>query len=239
VGHFILRAIMVPGRTNIELSVPKGAADEIKVLVEHADRLVAILDATTKMEPATAASTVLKPLAQETGIDRVVLRKLFNALQNLSIIAAELEGADAAFERLSGALDKEIAKDWDQKKRPILTALQRYSDNNPIAITIKAERLTYFHEKLYRDGEIITEVRPVYNEAGDSVIEMVILQSLVVTHSFANGQWHRTHVAMDAADVLKLRKACDRAIMKAKTLKATLDRAKLRTEIVRDEDVAH
>jgi hypothetical protein len=225
----------MPGRTNIELSVPKGAADEIAMLVAYADRLATILDATMKMESATATSTVLKPLAQETGIDRVVLRKLFNALQNLSGIAAELGGADAAFERLADALGNEIAKDWDQKKGPILSALQRYSDNNPIAITIKAERLTYFYEKIYRDGEIITEARPVYNEAGDSVIEMVILQSLVVTHSSPNGQWHRTHIAMDATDVLKLRKACERAIVKAKTLKATLDRAKLRTEIVRED----
>jgi hypothetical protein len=228
----------MPGRTNIELSVPKGAADEIAMLVAHADRLAAILDATMKMEPATAASTVLKPLSQETGIDGGVLRKLFNALQNLNVIATELESADAAFERLSDALDEKIAKDWNQKKELILAALQRYSDNNPIAITIKAERLTYFHEKLYRDGEIITEVRPVYNEAGDSVIEMMILQSLVVTHSSATGL-HRTHVAMDAADVLKLRKVCDRAIAKAKTLKQTLDRAKLRAEIVRGDDVPH
>ena len=228
----------MPGPTNLELSVPKGAADEIAMLVAHADRLQAILDATMKMEPAATVSTVLKPLAQETGIDRVVLRNLFNALHNLSVIAAELDGADAAFERLSGALDKEIAKEWDQKKGPILTALQRYSDNNPVATTIKAARLTYFYEKIYRDGEIITEARPVYNEAGDSVIEIMILQSLVVTHS-SLGQLHRTHVAMDAADVLKLRKACDRAIVKAKTLKATLDRAKIRAEIVRDEDVAH
>jgi hypothetical protein len=189
VGYSIFKGDRMPGRTNLELSVPKGAADEIAMLVAHADRLQAILDATMKMEPAAAVSTVLKPLAQETGIDRVVLRKLFNALQNLSVIAAELDGADAAFERLSGALDKEIAKEWDQKKGPILTALQRYSDNNPVATTIKAERLTYFYEKIYRDGEIITEARPVYNEAGDSVIEIMVLQSLVVTHS-SLGQFH-------------------------------------------------
>jgi hypothetical protein len=47
------------------------------------------------------------------------------------------------------------------------------------------------------------------------------------------GRPEMVHLAMDAADVLKLRKACDRSVVKAKTLKSELGE---RARVLRDDD---
>jgi len=224
-------------RREIDLSLPKSAIDEISILVDNADKLKNIIERSKKTKCTTNLSSVLRPLAKDASIDYAALRKLISALQNLNVLKKEYGSSELAFEKVSDALGSEIEKKWKAQKAAILSALEAYSDDNPVAITSKAERLAFLREHVFRSAEIITDARPVYDAAGEKVFEMIITHSLIVTFTSPGNVSDKLHFTMDAADVLKLRQACDRAIVKAKTLKSALDKfGAWPTDIMRDYD---
>jgi RIO-like serine/threonine protein kinase len=101
-----------------------------------------------------------------------------------------------------------------------------------VVIAYKAQKLTYLRENIYQESEIITEVRPVFDQKAGQILEYLVTHSLIATY-FRHGRYENIHLAMDMADVLKLRRLCDRAILKAKTLQSDLgDKAR----ILRDDD---
>lgn len=225
------------GRTDYrDVSIPKSAADEIEALLSYAEQLGPAIELATKTKPAVAVVTILRDLSKQLSIRIFDLRKIFNALENLNVIRKEFGGAEIAFEKIAEALSPEAAKKWSEKKALILSAMAAYSEDNPVSISVKAQKLTFLREKIYRDAEIITDARPVYDSTGEKVLEILITHSLVANY-LVRDRVETVHLAMDAADVLKLRKACDRAIVKAKALKTALgDKSDWVIEVLRDED---
>jgi hypothetical protein len=180
---------------------------------------------------------VLHPIATDLNLPYADLQDLFNALENLNHLEIEFGSAEDAFIRVMSALQPDLGKRYNDNKDKILKALARYAQDTPIHISAKAQRLAYYHENIYRDSDIITDVRPIFDSAGGNVLEMIISHSLVVTYSSSN-RTERIHLEMDAGDVLKLRKACDRAILKANTLKQALGGTgqKWKIQLLRDGD---
>jgi hypothetical protein len=110
--------------------------------------------------------------------------------------------------------------------------MQQYERDNAVSLSYKAQRLTYMRENVYQQAEIITDARPVFDEKGQKIVEYIIAHYLVITY-FRHGRVENVHLALDAADVLKLHNVCDRAVIKARALKNELgDRAR----ILRDDD---
>jgi hypothetical protein len=109
-------------------------------------------------------------------------------------------------------------KKWLPKKDVIISILALLQDH-PAVISVKAQRLSFLRERIYIDSEIITDARPVYNTRGDTIVEMIVPHTLVITPHDSTHNNHDLHFTMDANDLVKLRKACDRAMLKAKTLK--------------------
>ena len=52
-----------------------------------------------------------------------------------------------------------------------------YAADHPFLLASKAERLSYLHQNLYQDGDIITDVRPIFDTAGARVVEMIVTHS--------------------------------------------------------------
>jgi hypothetical protein len=213
-------------------SIPKSAADQVKLLVEYADRLGEFIDAAQEQQPALTANEVIVAIAKDIRIDSKILESVFNALDNIKNLSDEFGGIEKTIDELSRGLKDEDAQKILKKKHAISEAVTKYTSDNAIAISYKAQRLTYLRENTFQEAEIITDARPVFDSKGENIIEYLITHYLVVTY-FHQGDFKNIHLAMDAGDVVKLRKACDRAFVKAKSLKAALgDKAR----ILRDDN---
>jgi hypothetical protein len=214
-------------------TVPKGAAEEIEALLDQSEHLDQFVNAGRSQAVALTPSDVIASISKQVGVSADILRKVFNALENLRNLAEEFGAPEKMLDDLILHLDEGISTKLKQKKEAIARAVREYGQDNAVSLSYKAQRITYMRENIYQQAEIITDARPVFDEKGENVVEYLITHNMVVTY-FRNGRGaENVHLAMDAADVLKLRKACDRAVVKAKALKRELgDRAR----ILRDDD---
>jgi hypothetical protein len=213
-------------------TVPKGAAEEIEALLDHSEHLDQFVNAARGRAVALTPSEVIASISKQVGVSTDILRKVFNALENLRNLSEEFGAPEKMLDELILNLDERISTKLNQKKEAIGRAIEEYTRDNAVSLSYKAQRLTYMRENIYQQAEVITDARPVFDEKGEEIVEYLISHYLVVTY-FRHGRAEVVHLAMDAADVLKLRKTCDCAVIKAKALKSELgDRAR----VLRDDD---
>jgi len=78
--------------------------------------------------------------------------------------------------------------------------------------------LAYDHPNPIRETKIITDLRPIFDEKGLNIKQMTITHTLHI--EYHDGVRLQTlFLTLDAADVTKLRKFCERAEIKAVTIK--------------------
>jgi hypothetical protein len=207
---------------NLERPLPNNAQEDIEAVLDNVQSFVTSLATTTSQRPEYPFGRVIRQVADSLSIDFQTASRLFRALDNLHEFKQELRDTREVVALLEKRLSSERAKKLKGCVDQFSKIIDLYSGDHPFFISSKAERLSYLHENLYQDGEIITDARPVFNEDGSKIIEMVVTHSLVV--SAYKGGWHgeRVHFAMDAADVLRLRDLCERAIQKAAALKEAM-----------------
>ncbi|HEX4157769.1 MAG TPA: hypothetical protein VHY79_04780 [Rhizomicrobium sp.] len=210
-----------------------AAISQMNELIQHADRLGEILDASINSPPALRAESIGQAVGAKTGVETETIRAIFSALDNLRSLRGEKDTVDSTLDRVIDAFGKQNLPGIEAARPKIAKAIETYTDDNPIAIAIKAARLCYLYEKLYIDAEVITDVRPVYDVEGAKVLEFIINNVLVLSYhedsaSDTSHNHPRIHVAMDMGDIFKLREACDRAIRKGLALREELrDKARV------------
>ena len=221
--------------------LPRSAVNQLEQLLEYVNRIETLIEDINSAELGITVFEVLRPISERLDIPLEHLEAIIYALENLRHLETEYGSADEAFLRIVGGVPSEIGKKLEANKSAILAALAAYSPDNPISTTFKAQRLSYLYERIFRGGEIITDIRPVFDSSGEQVLEVIVSHTLVITHS-ETSTTERLHFALDAGDVLSLRKACDRAMMKAKAVRSLLTRpgANISVQILRggEDDVS-
>lgn len=214
---------------------PAAFVEQMKLIVEHADKLVDFVQKSSAIAPALSPDGVVRKLVSSTGLDFKSLYAIFNAIDNLNTLKKEYGSPDRAIDNLLAAFGETAVPGIESKRRQIRDALAIYSEDNPVAISLKAQRIIYLHEKMFVDAEVITDARPVFNSSAEKVLEYVITHSLLVTYheddgaeSYPEHRHSRVHISLDFDDLVTLRKACERAILKAQTLQKDLgDRGRM------------
>jgi hypothetical protein len=218
------------------LFLPPSAVNQLERLIEYIDRTDALIGEINSAELGITVFEVLRPLSERLDIPLDHLEAIIYALENLRYLETEYGSADEAFVRIVGGVPDKIARKLEANKSAILAALAAYSPDNPISTTFKAQKLSYLYERVFRGAEIITDIRPVFDFSGERVLEVIVAHTLIVTHSETGGT-ERLHFAMDAGDVLSLRRACDRAITKANALRSLLTHdTDIKVQILRGDE---
>lgn len=203
-----------------ETSTYEYAVRSLSALIDHLGHAKTLIDKAAQLPRGRPPKEVFDELAKGAPVDRDIARSIFNALDNLVILANELGSPNKALDQAVRVFGKTLPQ-LEQKKEEIKAILEAYGNDNPVATSAKAQYLAYLHERLLERAEIITDARPVYDMEGKNVLEFVIVHSLVLTQ-VKDGHRERVHFALDASDLAAVRKACDRAILKQGALKATL-----------------
>ena len=201
---------------------------QMRALIAHADELLALIAESKKIAPALSVEDVINALTKVSELNFSELLAIFNAIDNLNLLKNEYGSSDKAIDGVALAFWKDRLPGLDEKREKIRAAIDEYSGDNPIAISLKAKRLSYLYERVVADSEIITDARPIFDTKRESVLEYVISHCLVITYHDENsvsGQMLNQpsiHFALDMDDLLKLRKEIERAILKARTLEKDL-----------------
>ena len=87
---------------------------------------------------------------------------------------------------------------------------------------MKAAGVALDQDHLFYHARILTDVRPVFDEKGDTVSAAVIIHNLRI-HYGENSDHKDFYVALDTGDIQLLREALDRADKKAKRLQELLN----------------
>jgi hypothetical protein len=207
---------------DVDRPLPESAQKDIEAVVKNSGKLLDILQSFSSRTPEFSPAPVFEMIARELSMTYSDVSKIFSAIETLSDINHSVGGIDQLTSLLTKRLTPERAQEVATNKDSIRTLLDMYNKDHPLALSMKAEKLSYLHQNLYQDGEIITDARPIFDSDGVKVIEFVIMHSFVLNHYSYGSSGKRTHFAMDSIDVLRLRDACDRAIKKATNLKAAL-----------------
>lgn len=108
--------------------------------------------------------------------------------------------------------DKTKLAGWE-RVRPLLAELFKLDS---VRTTMKAVDVSYEFANILMYSRVMTDIRPVFNEAGDQIDGAVVTFTLRLNISNADDS-RSLSIAVDAADLEVLVKQCNRALLKANT----------------------
>jgi hypothetical protein len=113
---------------------------------------------------------------------------------------------------LEGKLNPTELAAWDH----ISPLFNEILASRAIRTTVKSLELLYDYANLVQSSNVITDVRPVFDDEADHVIGAIV--SFTLRLSYQNGTSSNSlSLAFDAEDVRKLQEQCRRALKKAET----------------------
>jgi hypothetical protein len=113
---------------------------------------------------------------------------------------------------LSSKLEPGLMEAWAR----IEPAFEELLRSQPIRTVVKSLELTYDYANLIQSTNVVTDIRPIFDDEAEDVIGSVV--SFTLRLSYRNGESLQSlSLAFDAEDVARLRDQCVRALKKAET----------------------
>jgi hypothetical protein len=210
------------------ISLPEVAQDHLAHLATHVKNLSRIACAAKKTQPGVELASVV---ASDVGLPKEEVERILATIWNLYQMKRQERLNSAKFiEEVTATLEKETSDEWKSKHlaawrsscSDVVSLLDSITDEHPLVIGSKAAALGTAHQNCLVRARVITDVRPVFNNAGDKVVESLIIHTLLVNY-FDGTEVRRIQFALDADDVEQIRRMAERAKGKAATLKSALD----------------
>jgi hypothetical protein len=215
------------------LRIPKPHQTGLEKLLalgeEQANALFAALE---KAEPMLLPKNLEEQIApQVAGIPLEDLRQILR-------VALGLHQASAATGMLREEFAEEICKAIEQSKledaklisdkRDVfkLRVLRLLTFDVSLGVTSKALDVMTEHERILCGARVMTDVRPVFTKAAEKPAAALVVHTLKVSYH-QDGEHRDFYVAMDEADVRRMKALLERAEIKAQSLKAVLESAKI------------
>jgi hypothetical protein len=213
-----------------ELVLDPVAFRELAFVATLSADLPQIAQSLNDVSVGTDFPSITEQVAGRTGRSASDVERVLLALLNLLRIRSKLRvSSQELVDRLSKAYlahcdqeGKPADRDaWTNARDAIRTVVEAVGEDHPLEIAQKAERLAYAHQRILANVSIITELRPIFSEAGDRVLQGIIVNTLLIDYVEGSSR-QRLEIGLDAADVTQLGRISQRAEMKALALKDTL-----------------
>ena len=102
--------------------------------------------------------------------------------------------------------------------------LKTLIDLECVRLAATAIELSYDYANLLQRTKILTDIRPLYDDSAKNIEGAVVSFTLRLRYSNANGE-HDLSIALDERDIIGLSMDCDRALQKAKTARALMEKS--------------
>ena len=216
---------------------PRETADLSVISRIGSEQLEAVLSRLNQLEAPMIAASELRSLAHECLSSEEQAVPLARQLISLATYCRLLneEPKDTVENLLAGIEDTDIGDEEKTNLKTLAPVLTKLLKQDSVNLSAKALDLGYDYANIYRRGNVITDIRPVFDDNKDRIVGAVISNTLTIHFGSASGR-HELSVALDNDDILALRDACDNALKKAKKAKAlVMDRKDLKAFITGEE----
>ena len=215
------------------IKIPKSAHKPLLELARMEDErfeelLSAIANAAPKLSQVEFAKSIV---ASATSLDRATVMPLVNEFFNFDYVRAGTEASQKEIASLIAstafAARSEDFAITEQDKSVIENRVEKIlSVRKAMSLTAKTINVMSDQERVFIKSRVLTDFRPVFSEDAESIDAGVIVHTLTI--HFAQDNDHKDfYVAMDTADIQKLRDVLDRADKKAKLLSSLFKESKV------------
>lgn len=214
----------------MSLQVPKADEEPLRKLIDLApEKMVALKAALSKAPPGLLLRDWAKKIADDAHIPTEdtlgmirVLAKLYGERPPAS---AELGGfVDEVAEAAEAAGLAPPTAGWDRFRSDLVELL---SVGGSLSVTAKALEVMAEHERILCNARILTDIRPVFDEATKVPPAALIIHNLRIRYHH-EGNFNETReffVALDGDDLRRLQTIIDRAVDKENALRSLLRNA--------------
>jgi hypothetical protein len=228
--------------TEIRLDLRKETFEELAVLVDRADKLADILSVASQMPRQIGIARAAQYISAKVGMHEDDIAQLLTALMNFYHTQVKLKSDSSETAiiitenmRRLAKTDKEVATatKWERASSKIASTISQLSPDHPLEDAYKASRVLSRRQYDLRDSKILTELRPIFNDAGTKITQGVISHTLYL-HFHDGSNHHELEILIDATEVTELKRQCERAERKAAVLKDDLKAISWPTSILRE-----
>lgn len=208
----------------------KSLMEDVALLAENRPHLATIAESISTLAPGVGLRDASRLIAEKTShlpddVHRTlwIIWNLRHLADSLQIPPAELPGMLVATLEKYAPIEWKRAnlEEWEKTAPEVAVFLEELNPEHPLNIGRKAEQLAYLHQNVLTSARLVTDVRPVFDVPAQRILKALIIHTLFIEYS-DGGQDQRIAFALDADDVAQLRRLCDRAELKAATLKAAM-----------------
>lgn len=151
-----------------------------------------------------------EPLLRQILSLRSVVRRAAISVEDVVAGLDEALAAEDAKGKISFA-------DWNAIRGNLIAIIELEC----VRLAAAAIELSYDYANLLLTTKILTDIRPLYNDAADRIQGAVVSFTLRLRYSNADGE-HDLSIALDEDDIEALEKRCKRAVTKAATARALM-----------------
>jgi hypothetical protein len=149
---------------------------------------------------------------------KIEIEDLSNIVQTVSNLSNARSSSDTPVEQLA----RDVSRPFSRKNKSFdPTVLERRLTSllsiESLVFSARAFALQHEYGNLFISARIVSDVRPVLNPAGAEPVAAMIVHNLSLKYYHA-GEYKEMFIALDEADVTKLRKVLDRADAKVASL---------------------
>jgi hypothetical protein len=204
------------------------AQDDLANLASQSERLESIASYAAKIKVGTGSSEAEHEIAKHTKLPLDQIHRVFRAIWNLTFLKNRLGlKSQKLIDVIISNLDQQAPRDWIAKNLSSLKSassiiakvLDTLNADHPLVIASKAEQLRLSYQNLLTDARIITDLRPVFDSSAKKIAEFIISHNLLINY-FDGTETRRIVFALDTNDVVNLRRICERAQEKERSLKS-------------------
>jgi electron transfer flavoprotein alpha subunit len=200
---------------------------EMTRVAQNPDQLSAIISAVTSLGPQPGIAVMAGRVAEVGGMseDEVrrslyTLQSIYNVQHSLGLNAEEAVAAitEEMAKEASTEKDKEDLLKWKKAESKIVEVIKSITPEHALLATEKAGRVLFAHQSLLTEAKLYTDIRPVFNDRADSIVQSVVTHVLALEYESGDAE-RQLLITLDASDVSALKRACQRAEQKAAVIK--------------------
>jgi hypothetical protein len=187
----------------------------------------------TELHRALSSSTPTLKIQAIVEHVRTVLKRDISDLADIVQTLSSMNNARVAADVSAQEVAHDISEQFGLRKAkpPGVDTLERklvlLLSVEPLVISAKAFDVQHEYEKLFIASRIMTDMRTVFNQTGTEALGSMIVHNLNIKYS-EDGQFKEIFIALDDGDVVKLRRALDRAEAKKTILERLIEKTGVR-----------
>jgi hypothetical protein len=202
---------------SVSVRLSKSQTDDLAVICElGVGPLNALASALDSMKPTINRRELRRVIAETTGAPQATdaawraIPALAIAFRRFNVPASDL---------LDSIRESLVVQGWNEDQlrtwhecRPVIEKLLL---SPAVGLPAKARELAFDFERIYSRARILTDIRPVFDDARNEIAGANITQTLRLEYTSRNGSSTSLSLALDMSDIEALRKCCDDALRKA------------------------